>query len=1072
LEIVTGNRLERLLERLAENLERPAGGPFDPEVIVVPTPGMEKWIARELAERFGIWANPSFPFPRNFLDGAVEAVLGAPDPEGKAWSRESMAWSLFGLLGEDAPGETASYLAGDSRGLKRFQLARRLAHTFDQYMVYRPDLLFSWEEGDGEDDWQAGLWRSLLERLGKEHPARRMQSFLEKLAAWRGPLPEGLPSRVSLFGTGTLPPLFVRLFQALSGLLEVRLYLPLPSPALLEEVLREGGVEGGPSGGPGHPLMETMASVSRDFLRVLRREGALEEGRVEKVFDPPGREGLLGVLLADLFRNGPPSRTDGVDPSLEFHFSAGRLREVEVLRERLLALFEEDPSLEPGDVAVLCPDLEAYASLVEAVFGGESGRPGSIPFHLAERTFRGESPLAETFLRLLEVLQGRLTASQAADLLEFPPLAERFGLGPEDLERARAWIGESGIRWGVDGEHRSEEGLPSFQENSWRWGLDRLLLGYAFPGGGRTLFGGILPYDDVEGSAASVLGGLCSFFTEIRRARTALSEPRPPREWASFSADLVDRFFAPGDPGTAADSSSLRALFASLEEECRAAGLEEKVDFQVFREALAFRLGEVRRRHSFLAGGVHFASLLPMRSLPFRVVCLLGMEDGAFPRAETHPPFDKISRDPRPGDRSLREDDRSLFLETLGAARERLLVFWAGRSEREGSLLPPSVVVNELLDVVEEMCPGAGRALVKDHPLQPFSPRYFQAGTKLRGFRGPWLEAAVLVSGPRRERPPFLDGVLEGEEEEEQVSLEDLVAFFKSPARFFFRTALGLYLEERARELEDREPLDFSALEEFFLGEDLVRLGLEGIAPSRALAFFRGAGRIPPGEGGRRVFERIAGRARSFLEKLLEARGGEGREPFLGQVPLAQGMVVGKVGNLFPRGQVLGWLGKDSGKRKVEAWIRHLFFLAAGVEGVEPVTRVLARDRKRKERFLEVVLSGPEDPRKELEGLVELYRLGRRVPLLFFPDQAASYLEETEKGKKGREEILRGLRKDFAGDGDLGRLPEIRLLYEDTFPLDPEFRHFPGDPGPSFEELARRILGPFFRAAGKGGGNG
>ncbi len=1057
MRIVAGNRLEVLLEHLARVVARPAGGPFDSEVIVVPTPGMEKWIARELAERLGVWANPSFPFPRNFLEGVMEAFLGEGRGVADAWGRESLAWALFDILGREPPGEAGSYLEGDSRGLKRFQLARKLAHTFDQYMAYRPEILFSWEDGAGRGEWQAGLWRALVARHGPDHPARRMGALLEKLASWKGPLPPGVPARVFLFGVAALPPLFVRLLQALSRLLEVRLYLPLPSPAFLEEK------EPSP-GGEGHPLLGTLGGVYRDFVHLLRREGAL--GEVEEVFVPPEGGSLLAGLQGDLFENRPPSRRDGPDGTLSFHSCPGRLREVEALKDRLLALFEEDPSLQPEDVAVLCPDLEEYASLVEAVFREEPGRPGSIPFRLGERKHRGESPLAENFLKLLDTLQGRLPASQVADLLEYPPLAGRFGLGPEEVEQARLWIRESGIRWGEDAGHRAREGLPAFGENSWRWGLDRLLLGYAAPGEGKRLFGGLLPFDDVEGTAASILEGLCSFFSAIRQARSALEEARSPGGWASFLPGLLETFFDLRSlDGTGPDW--LRGLFASMEEEAAWAGFEDAVEFPLFQEAFTFRLGEEVHRHSFLAGGVHFASLLPMRGLPFRVICLLGMNDGEFPRFETPVPFDLLARDPRPGDRSKREDDRSLFLETLAAARERVLVFWTGRSEREGSPLPPSIAVSELLEVLEASLPGGRAGLVVEHPLQPFSPRYFQEGSGLEGFRGPWLRAARIVSGPRRERLPFLEGEVEVEEET-QVPLERLTAFFKDPARFFLRESLGLHLGEGEEELPDREPLDLAGLDIYLMGNELLRLGLEGIRPGEALDLFRGAGAIPPGRGGERAFQRVADEVEDFLERFLQARAGPPREPFPARVSLEGAVLLGRLGGLHPGGQVLGWFGRETGRRRVEAWIRHLFFLAARPREVEPVTRVFLREKKRKAGIVEFTLSGPPDPKAELETLLRLYRQGRRVPLLFFPGISSKFLEAASRGGKTEEEILRGLRAEFQGEDGQGKGAAIRLLYGEDCPLDAGYRHFPGDPGPSFQEAARLVLGPFFVAREEG----
>ena len=813
------NHLEPLVEALAALVSTPSLAPIQPEIIVVQSKGLERWLSMELSRRHGVWANAQYPFPRNFIERALTAVLDedAEAEAGPGFAPETLCWSIAALL----PGlvelpdfaELRGYLRDDVSGARRVELATRIADVFDQYPVYRPELVLDWEAG-AAGGWQSILWRALVERHGAGHLARRAASFAAALAR-RDVSPRGLPGRVSLFGIGSLPPLFVDVLAALAGLVEVHLFVLSPSREHWAEIrsrrdlARAARARGGDDGlseaalalAEGNPLLASLGRLGRDFQFVLESRVDYREDDRDLYLDASAGElpTMLATLQADVLglrhrRAGSvealPLALQADDRSLAVHVCHGPMREVEVLRDQLLAMFHEEPGLEPRDVIVMTPDLETYAPLVEAIFAGDSTENGALPFRIADRGLRVESPTADAFFALLDTAAGRITASAVLDLLGRAAIRERFDLGEDELDTVRDWVVESNVRWGVDAAHRATFQQPPFKETTWRFGLDRLLLGYAMPGDGRVLFHDTLPFDDVEGSGADLLGRFASFCEVLFDVQRSLAAPRPVEGWRDALGAAMDRMVAEPERG-AHELQTLRGALSDLAEAAREAGFDEPVPLHVVRARLEAQAAAPGGQHAFLSGGITVCALLPMRSIPFRIVCLLGMNDGAFPRAPRAPSFDLVARHPRRGDRSPRDEDRYLFLEAILSARSRLLLTYVGRSVNDNAELPPSVVVSELLDVLDESfgeADAARRHVVVVHPLQPFSATGFGADGDPRVFSysARFRDGARALVGLRQGFPSFFRRLPPPDDAGARVTLDELSAFFAKggdPAR-------------------------------------------------------------------------------------------------------------------------------------------------------------------------------------------------------------------------------------------------------------------------------------------------
>ncbi len=1004
LQLYTSNRLDALAQQLAAATASPLHSPLTPEIVIVHSGGMARWLSLQIAQLSGICMNCKFPFPKLFVERTLRQFFPKMAPESD-FSVHVMAWKIFRLLPSlsEKPEfrQVTGYLAKDD-GLKAFQLAEKLAHLFDQYLVYRPDMMMRWQRDRTEKDWQAILWRALVAESEPLHLAAIAEALEQRMAAppERGDLPE----RISIFGLSSIPPFYLRVFFQLSRHCEVHLYSLEPSQEYFSHDLsgkKRAMLETGASDEAGNPLLASLGKLNRDFtdLRIaLDEEAGFLTRDQPPVFIDPASSSMLELIQHDLLHAA--NRNDGDlpkvaisadDDSVQIHSCHSPMREVEVLYDHLLAMLDADPELQPRDILVMTPDIEKYAPLIHAVFGCPEDSQRHIPYSVADRRAGTDNAAVETLTALFGLAGSRVTASEIYSLLERVPIRQRFEFSDEELATIRAWIAETGIRWGIDGKHRAGFDLPDLEGHTWRAGLRRLLLGYAMRGGNRITFDGIMPHDEVEGTSAEVLGRFLSASDAMFDLATTLPRARPLRQWPDALAKIVRRFFPTETPEDLAELETIWATIDQLRRDSAALDYEEPVEFRVIQHHLRQLLDEGESRGGFLAGGVTFCALQPMRSIPAKVVALLGMSDQAFPRQSSAMAFDWMTKERRLGDRSSRDDDRYIFLETLISAHERLYISYLGRSVIDNALLPPSVLVSELLDCLDQSCtfPDEVKArdhLTREHRLHAFSDRYFTGDhSKLFTYSRANLAAAQRIRGGETlAAPAFLTGAVpEPGDEFRTIDLHKLVQFFASPAAYFLRERAGIRLEERDDSLGDSEPFSLDSLQSYHFREELLSRAVDSapLEPS-------GHAALPLGEIGVSHFHEMKKDTETFWAKLQpELAGHTQAEPLLISLPLGQFVVTGKIESIYGRKLVHFRSSSIKPKDMLRAWVFHLAKCAVHPESATE-TVLLGTDTI-------VRLAPPADSASILADLLDTYWLGLTRPLPFFPASAMAFAAAT-----------------------------------------------------------------------------
>lgn len=1064
--LYTANDAAKLADELGKRLRAQArGNPLVPAQVLVPQMGLRRWLQVHLAESLGVLANVEFLEPARFAWQLLRAAQ--PElPSRSPFDPEVLRWHLHALLGERLDGDALAplrdYLGRDVDPLRRFALARELAQGYERLQGYRREKLLRWERGvessgSPTEKWQAELWRRLVRRVGGASRASRVEAWLRSFdPAWpdvasfvEKPAPPGLPAHLHAFACANISPDVLRMLGVAARRCELDFHLPLPSREYLGDTpqTRKAVRERLRDKDGGNPLIASLGGAAAEFVELLYGYEHVQPNEEIDLFDKCiNRDTLLGRVRDDLLEHRAPavdareSRPALPDASLQFHACHTPLREVQTLHDRLLAMFEDErfvPPLQPREVAVMMPDVAAYRPAIEAVFGGVAHDDARfIPYNVGD-VAAAAHPAAQLFLSLLDAPSSRWELDEILGVLAVPGVMRRLDLDAQGVEQMARQLREAGVRWGDDERARAECG--GYREFSFAFGIDRLLAGFACGDEDDALVSGIAPLAGVESAAFARLDALLAVLETWRRASELASREMSAAAWQREWNALFDRLYA-ADHDDLAETRALervRAALARLVEDSEAAHVAAPLPWSDVRAFLREQLEQADARQQLFAGGVTFCGMVPLRVVPFRVVCLLGMDEAAFPRRDPNG-LDPLLADRRAGnaergDRNVREDDRLLFLQLLAAARDAFYVSWVGRDARSNKPLPPSIVVAELIDTLREgyLSPPSDDAAAKardamlpqGQPLHPFDAELFDPAKPLRqSYRGEWLPAARAPLRQATTLAPFVRGELPAPEMPSgELSLDMLKRFYDNPARGYLEQALALRLPHDPDVDADLEPLQPDhPLLRHRLATQLLRHGDGDAARERAV--FNARGELPPGE----LAEVALALARERADALREAgtaftHGDASLPDVAGTLELDDGTrLAGSVGIVYPAGLLRADPGGSlAGKRVMRAWIDTLF-AAALANRKEPFVCRLLWLKEEGVDSRELVVADAEDARTRLALLVARWREGLRSPLPLFANaswRALNRLRKT-KGEATREEFLKAL------CGEAGRLDE------------------------------------------------
>ncbi|NQV29104.1 MAG: exodeoxyribonuclease V subunit gamma [Rhodopirellula sp.] len=1063
--VYESTRFESLWREFECSIARPLSSPLAPETIVVPARGWDSWFSRRLAKQRGCWAQFRFLLPGQWISETLENCLAteqAPKRE-----QDALTWIIANqlpeLLDDDAFGAVRGYLfqpEGGTDAQRLIDLSRCISDLFDRYLLHRPELIAAWNQGVDWPErgvpappaaaWQRRLWQAITQDKRRRYRsvAAMSENLKEAIQTGAGQIPE----RLSVWLCGSVVPAHLRFLEAVGEHCDVGLYVLTPAceywgdmygrrqllrrlrehPQSLRQFCIEHHVD------LLHPLLASMGELSRQQQMLMvdldSSPWQIRDLAADVSDDDSESDEETSTLLRELqndirLATEPRRRLLPRDNSVRIHSCHSAIREVEVLHDRIREALEEDSELAPEEITVLCPDLDNYAPLIQAVFGlTRPGTEGHIPFQVAGRSARRTRPVIDAWLKVLEVFESRVSATDILDLLNTEVVRQRVGLDSSDVEKVAEWIDDAGIRWGLDAEHRQSENLPGTDLNTWEFGLDRLALGYAMPPASSQMVGQVSTLDRVEGLTGATLGKLWSLITRLRQWRERIRQERPLADWREPLGRVARDFLQ-----TDLDETGYQIVLDAIDDVAtlaEAGDFDRPVSFAVAVQEVTRQLDSAAAP-SFRTGGIVFCDMSAMRSLPGKVIALLGMNDGLFPRGDRSVGFDLMKFQRVLGDNRPRDEDRHLFLEAILAASDRLIITCQGQDVRDQRPRPPSVPVQELLDVLSQTDGPAiverddGEFGVADddefseveadaddsvtdnpaatshlretvfirHPLQAFGTQYFHdSGNVPASFDSASLKAAQRLQIQSESAAVFASRLLpppaaanrelnDAMAEPESVSVGDLRILHERPWLLFLRR-VGVGDISVSEDSSDREPLVLDGLQNWQAGDTWLEQSLAGVAQEQIAQQLIRTGSMPAGSAGESVVRKLKREASRIIARMQE----DGLQTVTDSLPVNL-----HIGDILLTGEISGWTGdaihrgsfsKGNVKYAARLWVDYLIATVI-CNRVLPPAILVGRDDTR----VTLTEITPHEAFTHLETLVGIWQIARCFPLPFFMDE-------------------------------------------------------------------------------------
>lgn len=1080
LYLYTSNRLEKLLSALASVIKINPLPPLKSEIIVVQSKGMERWLALELSKKLGILANVRYPFPREMIQQLFKDGLSYR-PDVSDFDPNILGWTIMRLLPELLKDQTFNELnnylsVDDINDLKLYQLAHKIADVFDQYVIYRPDWIEMWERGEKlswHSQWQFKLWQLIQQDIKTRNPQHLHRAALQKhfiQAVEKNELKK-YPERLIIFGISALPPFYMNIFEAISQKCDLHFFILNPCQEYWFDIVSDKKVSKLDTKSLGKAEQEhyevknsLLASLGKiggeflDFFYTLKVDSELHE-----LFEEPNDNTLLSSLQNDIFnlkqtlQEKTISRTDR---SIQIHSCHSKMREIEVLHDQLLDLFEKNPHLTPSDVLVMATDIDSYAPLIQAVFErvSEDSKQPHLPFSIADRRRQDESHVIEAFIKGLSLPDSRMTVAQVMSLLESETVRNKFNLSQSELPVIERWLKQANIRWGIDEHSRTTLELPEFIENSWKFGKARLLLGYALPARKQRLFENILPVDEIEGNETEILGRFLDYLEQLFKICEELNQLHTPSQWYELLQNFFQTFFE--DPENLRDNQLIENAIFSLKQTTSKAAFDQEISLRIIRSWIKEQLAKNLQTAGFMTGNITFCALMPMRSIPFKVVALLGMNAQDYPRAHHTPSFDLMNSQEdqfRAGDRSRREDDRYLFLEAILSARELLYFSYVGQSIQDNSEIPPSVLLDQLLDYIEqnfksETDEPLSKMLITKHPLQPFSKRYFTGEKKLFSYNQDYFDAVQQMT--KKDTHFFFKKPLpEPEESWRKITLDQLIHFYRNPCAYLLKNRLGIDFEDQTILLENTEPFNVEGLDKYQLQQELLEKHLNYTDKDNVFELTKASGILPPEQIGKQIYDSLNDKVAEFAMQLLRKIDNKEPKPEItkdfkwGSFELS-----GEICNVYPFGFLQYRYAELKAKDFLSAWIKHLFLNTYVLSSSWLIG--LERGKYKCHEFKPL---NQEMAKQYLGELLKYYWEGLSFPLAFLTEFSFKYIKDLQK--KSRDEAINNVqmnwenneRNEFEENND----PYYLLCFKNREIFNEDF-----------EQLSRTIYEPLFKHLG------
>lgn len=931
------------------------GNPFQQKWVVIQNKEAQQWLTQQVAKYEGIAFNFEFILPSELM-WKLYRIEHPELPSNLPSDRIAMQWQMFEVL--KLKGNTFGLPSLPEQDKNLFQLAGQIADVMDLYQVFRPELLESWERNtlttfDASEKWQMNIWNELTSIWEEKYPAipNRKEAWysLKESVDQESFTNERYPDSIFIFGLSQISASFLDLITTFSKKREVHFFDINLKPEIT-----------------GFDVKFTeWLKPKEEFEKLLERFSTQKKitYTVENLPDLKSESLLAKLSIA----------TPDLNETIEIHSCHNPKREVEVLKDSLLSALDERHDLNPDDILVLVPDMDEYAPIIESVFQGEEQKP-QIPIY-SPKNYLNQSQ--NSFIAFLELISSNYKISDVIDFLEIETIRERFIFSEEDIFTLKNWLLENRIHWGLE----LSDSIYSLEK-----AVSNFISGFAMELDEFEYYEDFIPFNGVNTSDhAELVARFSSLVHILKPIKAAQTKNRSLKGWLVETSKWVSDLFQKNEKAAQNLSNSIDRLIEY-------AGLIDStviIDFNLFKNWFKAQLSDKKASSSGFGHGVVLSSYIPYRSIPFKQVCILGMNEGVFPRNATRPSFDLIYAYPKAGDRIMKEDDQLLFMELLASTSQGLFISFLGQDQHSENEKLPSILIQKVMDEVDGL-----KAI--EHKLHGFDNSYF---LHPKSYSQKRKELGIKVLSKNENELPFFaqNEVAIKKENIEHIEINELISFFVHPCKHMLNNGLSVRKKFENSDLEDREVFRISALDKYNL-DQLLQDGIESHIHSEALKEYSIlAGFTPQGIPGIQAFETELNSI-SELRKLAKPYlTSEERKGEL-DIEIDEIRLVGSFDNVYGDKSLFIKAAKLKARDFVNSWIKHLILSSSSYQIKETI--IVGRDFYGNNQVYGI--SVVEGSKEILAGLVAWFIKAKEDKALwtFFPETSKTLVEAIRSEKE------------------------------------------------------------------------
>jgi exodeoxyribonuclease V gamma subunit len=1066
MEVFLSNDLNVLFDKLLTNIENNQPDIFEPEFVVVQTDGIKKWLSLKIASKLGISCNISYVPPRQLIYTLLKST-GFNVESMHSFESNNLFWLILDIISSNPHkyGRLSDYIK-DKNELKLAQVSDIIADLFDQYSIYRPEMINKWEKGkkifstiEGETNldeaWQYELYRDITGKVKETtFPAYVLDMLPKKNVEGKN-----LCKRVSFFGISVLPPIYIDILNLFSYHLSIYMYLLNPSSDYWYEDISEKVFNKIMKNKKNYAEEKHYFSVKKNFLidfGTLGKEfftnlfsktedninivDAFVNEEENEIISPTMLSVIQrNILLNDDLNKIPQNKKYKIiknDESIEIHSCHSPMREVEVLYNRLLNILEKNPDIALSDICIMTPNISEYKPYIEAIFN-EKIKDKKIDYTISDVNFIDQSSLIKVFVDILNLVHSRFNAGEIFNIMEYKAVREKFKLNEADINILRICVNESKVKWGLNEETRKDIGIIPYKEFSWEYGIEKLLLSIIYEND--ETFSDILVIKGIETPADEAISALTDFVHILHDFYEFSKDKHEVTLWYDKLNELVGNVFQ-RDEENIDDFYALLDTLADLNagyyfyKEKFSDKIEVGIDF--INEYLKNNFQKKTAKHNFLDGRLNFCEMIPLRSIPFKIICIIGLNDDTFPRKRKPLSFDLMAQNPMRGDRNLRDNDKYLFLETIISAKEKFYLSYVGQDITTNDSMPPSVLITQFLYNMNDLFDfGEGKNaetfLINKHYLFSFNKNYFtqsKSDMYVNYWQSDYNAALLRLEGKFEVKNRFVDGEIDKQIEENIINIDDLIDFFRHPIKYYFKNTLSLILEDKDLIIDDEEPFKIDTLDRYnlkssFIDKKMMRNIKKEQKKTSMSKFFKNAGILPRGGTGSLEIDKTKHYADRFIEELSSYFDLNDRRPFNVSLSFDKYRLEGVLRYFYEH--------KDKGfsdvvkteineikglnllyyrpatvkaKDKVSCWIRHIILnYFEKFKGLIPSYTYYFGELKDYYFMLYEIKSDNCDIDRHLNFIIDTYKQGIKKPIHFFPDVSEEYFSNYKREQYSKE---------------------------------------------------------------------